>query len=1749
MLSPAHFSDLRSLFDARCERSRRDVAVAQLRSDGSVSQALTYAELHSRVGALAARLVAHTQPGDRVLLLLPAGVSWVLAFWACVVSGRVAVPLADPRADRHRSGMDRLRDFAQDAGASVVCAPPDHPLQAAGAVEPGWTWLTLAAEPPEGDWPDLPHPRGTDLAYLQYTSGSTGQPRGVMISHANVLAQGGAVLPRWKLDESSRTLCWLPLFHDYGLVSGVLVPFMAGGRVDLYPTQSFLKDPLNWWRVASARGSTHTGGPHFAYAASLRAMQAQPGWRVDLSALRCVSCGAEPIHAQTVQAWWQATEPMGLRPEAFAPGYGMAETVLGLTSLEPMSAQRARLISVDEARLRSGHVSVQPEGVQGGVRALVSCGLPVQGVELRIVCPETQRTLGESRVGEVWVRGETVGLGYWGRPELSRETFAATTAEGDGPWLRTGDLGCLIDGELCITGRSKDLIIVHGRNVYPQDIEWTAVRAHPACVDGGGAVFAVEGASPEPFVEQLVLVQEVVAGTPAEALAGLAADIRASVALAHELPLHAVVLVRRGRLPRTSSGKVRRRQTRSDWLAGELRDVWLDDRLSEAAQASSQASSQEATQAQDPVEALVRATWQGLLGDRPMGPEANFFELGGNSLTAAQAMARLGERLGRELPLSWAFEHPTLAGVSQVIRERGLDGAARSLPPMTRLANRDARMPASHSQRRMWLVQHLEPGTTAYNIPLAVRLKGHLDVAALGSAFKDLCQRHEAFRLRHGATQGQVWQELAPCEVPEIEHVDAEALQASQPGWQLDAWLKQASSRVFDLDRLPLHQFTLIRLGDREHVLLWVLHHIIVDQWSATVLWRELAELYNAGVLGRASRLPEKSFDIVDHAHWQHEALQGPVLARQLAHWRCDLAGLAPAPLPTDRSWRVGQHLGGALVTRGLDEGFVSGLKAFSASQGCTPYMVMLACLSMLIARHTHAHDVVVATPVANRRLVDSEGIVGTLVNTLAMRNQVDEGMRFADFLAQVRGRTLEAWAHQDLPFDHLVEQLGADHRARRLPLGIEVMLNLPNAPLGDIGLEGLGWEVVNFERGSTQFPLAFMVDLDITPQAGLEYADTLFHASTARRWLDQFLSLLRQVMADPQQALSAYPLISDADRQALAAWNDTRVDLPASLRADDMVLQGIGQSREGVVVLPATGAQVGAAELKRRVHQIARALFARGVRRGDRVGLFMGRNIDTPASMLAVWQVGAAFVPLDPAFPEGRLADSATDAALKILLTDRVLRPSAHWFGGPVLVLEEIGDAAGAGEAGFEAPGFEPPHGASPDDTAYLIYTSGSTGRPKGVEVSHACLVNFLRAMARVPGLSSADRVLAVTTLSFDIALLEILLPLSQGASVVLADRRDVVDGRVILRLIGEHDITFMQATPATWRMLLTAGWRGRAGFKALVGGEALGRDLAEMLLERTAELWNMYGPTETTVWSSCARVSPADLEQGIHIGRPIDNTQIWVLDEQGRLCPPGLPGEICIGGKGVAKGYWRRPELTAERFVPDPFSAEPNARLYRTGDLGRWRHDGQIEHLGRMDGQVKLRGHRVELGEIEAVLSAHAGVRQCVASVVEVGPGDARLVAHVVPVEAMPSARDLREFMRTKLPEYMLPQVFAAIEAVPVLPNGKTDRRALPSPDFGASHASTQAARQEPLTPAEQRIAEIWSELLGGVEVSAQDNFFDLGGHSLLAMRAVSEIEARLGFNVLPRQLVFESLGQIAASCSAPPARREPKRSWFSW
>ncbi len=1333
--------------------------------------------------------------------------------------------------------------------------------------------------------------------------------------------------------------------------------------------------------------------------------------------------------------------------------------------------------------------------------------------------------------GELFIGGAGVARGYLHRPELTSERFVADpfAAERDARMYKTGDLArYLADGNIEFLGRSDSQVKIRGFRVELGEID-----ARLAAIEGvrEAVVLAREDTSgAKRLVAYYTAAERKTAGSGLLDAAPDAALLREQ--LAAQLPGYMVpaVFVLLGSLPFTSNGKVDRSALPApdaQALAGALYEAPVGH-----------------------IENALASIWCEILGLERVGRHDNFFDSGGHSLKATQVVSRVRRDLGVTPSVRSIFECPTLHGFAAHLRLELNQGAGRAAEPSTlhRLAHRGGPLPTSFSQRRMWLIQKLNPATTAYNISLALELTGALDADALIRALEVVAQRHEAFRTRFEDVGGEPMQRIVPHLSLNLERIDLQdRVVAGERRARARSIVSDIVAKPFDLSVAGLHRIALLRLDANEHVLLWTLHHAIGDHWSFGILLRELRHAYEALTQGRHAVFPTSELDYADYAAWQREQAGTAEAARQLDYWRQRLAGVTPLRLPLDFPREQAHQGEGAGLHATFKPAVIAKLKQWSLARGVTPYMTLLACFHILMGRFSGQTDVAAAAPIANRLGVASEGLVGTLVNTLVMRSDLSGNPSFTEFVAQVQETALQAYANQDVPFEQLVEKLDVQREVLRAPL-VQVMFNLVNAPFSVQNFAGLKVDAFAFERRAAQFELAMGADLDAFRQVHLGYASTLFSKATAQRLLESFMSLIESALENPNRRIDEYDLLTDSQRAEIAAWNRTDAAKPEFRSVAEMI-SACALAHADRPALRDSSGTLSHAQLDAQSTRLARELRRRGISRGALVGLCVERSSAMVIAQLAVLKSGAAYVPLDPAYPPHRLAMMADDAQIALLVTQSTNAGALTWPRDKCLWLDA--EATGV-EAHSEAP-LTPDAAldAGPDDPAYVIYTSGSTGKPKGVAVPHRAVMNFLASMAREPGMTANDRVLAVTTLSFDIAVLELLLPLTAGATIILATTEQAQDSRALRTLLDEQQATLMQATPSTWRLLIESGWTGRDGFKALIGGESLPLDLAEQLLARASELWNLYGPTETTVWSTCWRVvRPA---AGICIGRPVANTQVHVLDESGLQCMIGVPGEIYIGGDGVALGYLHRPELTAERFVADPFRQVAGARLYRTGDLGRWRYDGQLEHMGRLDHQVKVRGHRIELGEIEAHLGAFPGVARVVVIAREDRPGDTRIVAYIVARGAMPAPAELREHVRAMLPQYMVPQHFIQIDSVPLLPNGKLDRAKLPQPGDAIEEARTTSGALE--TDTERGIAEIWQRLLNVDDVARDDNFFDLGGHSLLAMRAVSEIEKSLGVSISPRRLIFESLAQLAAepggAASLQPSEAEaapaPKR-WLS-
>ncbi|NUO99743.1 MAG: amino acid adenylation domain-containing protein, partial [Nonomuraea sp.] len=1109
------------------------------------------------------------------------------------------------------------------------------------------------------------------------------------------------------------------------------------------------------------------------------------------------------------------------------------------------------------------------------------------------------------------------------------------------------------------------------------------------------------------------------------------------------------------------------------------------------------------------LERQVAQAWADVLGRDAAGIARtdDFFRLGGHSLLATRLVARLSQRLSRPVPVRLVFDHPTVAASA-----RALAGIAPrdAVPPVVPVARRDL-LPLSFAQRRLWFTQQYDPSGSLLNIPLAVRLAGEPDLDALRGALRLVIARHETLRTTYTADDDLPRPHVRTGTGPGLQVADAEDEAAAM------LLLDRAARTPFDLAHdLPVRAL-LVRTAPAEHVLLLVVHHIACDGWSVGVLATELSLAYRALRAGRDPELPGLPVQYGDFALWQRDRLSDQALAPELAHWSRALDGAPPAlELPADHPRPPVLAHRGATLPVALGPELSSAVRRAAEAHEVTPFMVLLSALAVVLSRLSGQDDLVIGTPVAGRPRPEVEDLIGCFADVVPLRVDVSGDPSPAALLARVRQVCLDAYAHQDVPFERLVEHLKPARDLSRTPV-FQVMLALQSGPAPSLDLPGLTAAHHPMDTGTSQHDLTFWLRDEPSGIGGhLEYDTGLFTGDTAARHAARLTAALTWLTGDAPEP-DALPPAEHA--RLLTSGTGPASPIPEGTVAH-AVLAAAPSAR--VEALADGGDAWSRERLGERARRMAAVLAARGVRRGDVVGVLLPRSPLMVPVLLGVWLAGAAYVPLDPEFPRRRLEFMIADSGVRVLVAESA--DASPVTGLDVVTPEDPAD-------GLPIPVSR----AGGRDRAYVMYTSGSTGVPKGVVVPHAAVLNLLASVRSDPGLGPDDVLVAVTTLSFDISVLELFAPLLAGARVVVATAAQAADPVLLAGLIRSSGATVVQATPATWRMLLESGQRLDRPLRVWSGGEALPPEVAEALLASGHRVTNLYGPTETTIWSA---TGPVDDPAAIGLGHPVANTRLHILDDRLRPLPEGATGELYIGGAGVADGYLGRPALTAERFVPSPFTA--GERLYRTGDLVRYR-DGRLLFAGRADQQVKVRGHRIEPGEIEARLTEHPAVAEAVVTV-----HDDRLTAYLVPTTdatTTPSVAGLRVFLRDHLPDYMIPSLVVPLDRMPRTLNGKTDRTALPAPQTG--HRS-QAGQAAPRTPLEAMVAETWANVLGldAAAVSASDDFFDLGGHSMLATRAAGRLSRLLGRRVSLRQL-FEhpTPAALAASLAAAPTTEEAR------
>jgi amino acid adenylation domain-containing protein len=1028
---------------------------------------------------------------------------------------------------------------------------------------------------------------------------------------------------------------------------------------------------------------------------------------------------------------------------------------------------------------------------------------------------------------------------------------------------------------------------------------------------------------------------------------------------------------------------------------------------------------------------------------------------------------------------------------------------------------------ATAAQKEIWAsVQMGAAANCAYNESQSLRLQGDLDVTALQAAVQSLIQRHEALR----TTVSPDGNTLCVTDFLEIAIpvLDLSGLSQPERDSKVASRRQQAVEEPFDLEHGPLFRVEILKLQPQEHLVLITAHHIICDGWSWAVLLPDLGQFYSARQQGETVELDDPE-PYSAYALILEEQAQSEEVAAAETYWLEQFAGPVPVlDLPTDRPRPAFRTFDSAREDWDVSPQLVTQLKQLGTQLGCSFMSTLLAGFEVWLNRLTGQSDVVVGVLAAGQAATGMYNLVGHCVNLLPMRSQVNGDQAFSDYLQARKSTILDAYDHQQFTFGSLVEKLKIPRDSSRIPL-VPVLLNIDQGlDNSKLPFEGLTAELFSNPRAYENFEL-FVNATELNGKLTLEcqYNTNLFDAATIRRRMAELETLLAGIVANPSQSIKTLPLLPESERQMLADWNNTAAVYPQDLCIHQLFAAQVERTPDAIALI-FEDQRLTYRELDDRANQLAHYLQAQGVQPETLVGISLERVPLMVVAMLGVQKAGGAYVPLDPTYPQERLAFMMADSKVSLLLTQGNLVAALPTDTVQVIDLERDWPTIA------QQPTTVPSVAVTPQNLAYVIYTSGSTGTPKGVQVPHRGVVNFLSTMQQTPGLGATDILLSVTTLSFDIAVLELMLPLTVGATTVLVSRAVAMNGEALLQTMQRSGATVMQATPATWRILLAAGWQQSPNLRIFSGGEALPAALAQELVQRAGQVWNLYGPTETTIWSTCYQITGPEAQP--LIGQPIANTQIYLLDAAQQRVPIGVPGEIYIGGDGVVRGYLNRPELTAERFIPNPLSADPQARLYRTGDLARYLPDGNLQYFQRLDNQVKVRGFRIELGEIEATMTQHPEVQEAVVAVRPAEGGENILVGYVVP--RVPGAEaqvipQLRQWLQGKLPEHMVPNLFVGLETLPLTPNGKIDRNALPQPE--ATRRDLLASYVAPRTPVEQQIADIWSQVLKLDQVGIHDNFFELGGYSLLAIQIVSRLRPTLQVEI-PLPILFE-LPTVAA------------------
>lgn len=1306
------------------------------------------------------------------------------------------------------------------------------------------------------------------------------------------------------------------------------------------------------------------------------------------------------------------------------------------------------------------------------VEQSIPIGKPIDNTALYVLNPSHQ-LVPFGTVGEICIGGVGLARGYLNRDELTREKFIENPYRPKERLYRTGDLGRWRgDGNLEYLGRMDDQVKIRGYRIELGEIE-SVLLLHPNVKQA--VVMARENGLGDKRLVGYVICD------------GNFDKESVSAFLRSKLPEYMVpaLWLQLEKLPLTFSGKTDRKA---------LPDVGISDMVTSGY-----------TEPRNDLEKQLAAIWQRILGMDRVGIHDDFFGLGGHSLLVMRTVSTIRKELNSEISILDLFSAPTVAQLAQklIFRDRIL---SNQVPVVVA---RPETIPLSYNQQSLWFIHQLE-GSIQYHIPLILDIRGKLDFTAMEEAFQIILNRHESLRTVIREKDGM------PCQI--LLEMDRWKLDSKELRDQklLNKEITSLIKIPFDLSADYMMRACLISMAQDQHCLVITLHHIASDGWSSNILKKELMESYHSFANGIRVSLPPLPIQYIDYAIWQRNFLNSDLIQNKIDYWEAKLQNVSTLQLPTDFTRPPVQSNNGNSYRFSIDNSLASQLRELGQSHQATLFMTLLAAFKTLLYRFSGQEDICVGTPVAGRESEELEELIGFFVNTLALRSNLRGNMTFTEFLKDIRATTLEAFEFQQIPFEMVVESLRQKRDLSRNPV-FQVLFVLQNFPKNEVHLDNISVSEKTYEHFTSKFDMTFeLTEVDTGISGILEYNTDLYRPETIERFIKYYIYLLKSILENPSEDIGKLKILSkEEETDLIKLFKSPPQVLPNQKTILDLFQEQVRKSPEAIAVV-FEGKQLTYSTLDKKSNQLANYLLKKNIRTESLIPICLDRSLEMIIGIFGILKAGAAYIPIDPAFPKSRIDYKVEDSKADFVICSK---ETVHNFSDKtscIIIDQEM-------EAIYSTPAEKVNVSILPENLAYIIYTSGSTGKPKGAMVNHENLINFSISLSKIVEYDSYSRQLSVTPFIFDAFCLELFVPLINGGSVYLVKKEITMDGHALSKKLAEVRPTHMQATPSGWQILLSSGWNNPERIIMTTGGEALGEE-TKNLLAQTGKLWNLYGPTETTITSTFKKM---EVGEKVTIGKPIDNTSVYILGPDGGLNPIGIPGELCIGGKGVGRGYLNRPELTAQKFLPDPFSNVPGERMYRTGDLARWLPDGNIEYLGRMDDQVKIRGYRIELGEIESVLLLHPRVKQAVVIVKEYGQVDKRLVGYVV-CEGKFDKNSINEFLRSKLPEYMVPALWVELEKLPLSFSGKVDRKALP--DVSTQDMVTTGFT-EPKTHLEKQLASVYKKILAIDRVGIHDDFFELGGHSLLAVKLISVLENEIGAKIGINQIFkYPSISELA-------------------